>query len=166
MHRQQSSWQASTFLQTSTQTLATVEDVMQRRRLLCELLEKRKVERQLLLAETRLPVLQARGGRLPDQQSSAHGSGRKYKCQKLFSFKTRSRMIQHEPPDILKKHVWKPCKEPPENPLESDTSVPKKKEKEGHVDSESKTAGGQEKSGSGHIYAVGTSNEDTRCRNH
>lgn len=55
-----------------------------------------------------------------------HESGRKYKYRQRYAIKTRSRMIVHEPPDMLKQYVWKPWTKPPESPREP-ASPPKPK---------------------------------------
>lgn len=50
--------------------------------------------------------------RPPEKSPSPHESGRRYKYRKRFSFKTRSRLEEHEPPDTMKKYKWKPWKQP------------------------------------------------------
>ncbi|KAI7825697.1 hypothetical protein BC939DRAFT_123916 [Gamsiella multidivaricata] len=40
-----------------------------------------------------------------------HSSGRQYKYRERYAIKTRSRLIQHEKPDIFKQYVWKAPKE-------------------------------------------------------
>jgi hypothetical protein len=66
--------------------------------------------------------------RAPAVLPPPHESGRKYKYRQRFAIKTRSRMIEHEPPDILKQFVSKPWTAPPESP-EEPPSPPKPKPK-------------------------------------
>jgi len=67
--------------------------------------------------------------RPPDQCPHPHDSGRKYMYRKRFSFKTRSRLKEHEPPDAMKKYQWKPWKKAPDCPLDRTTYVPQNKNK-------------------------------------
>ena len=56
--------------------------------------------------------------RAPVQPPPPHDSGRQYKYRQRYAIKTRSRMIEHEPPDVLKQFSWKPWTKPPESPQE------------------------------------------------
>jgi len=55
--------------------------------------------------------------RPPEQWPPCHSSGRRFKYRKRYSFKTRSRGIQHPPPDAMKRYSWKEWKEP-ESPVD------------------------------------------------
>ncbi|KAF9201869.1 hypothetical protein BGZ59_002472, partial [Podila verticillata] len=56
--------------------------------------------------------------RAPVLSPPPHTSGRKYKYRQRYAIKTRSRMVKHEPPDVLKQFVWKPWTKIPESPKE------------------------------------------------
>lgn len=56
--------------------------------------------------------------RAPVLSPPPHTSGRKYKYRLRYAIKTRSRMVKHEPPDVLKQFVWKPWTKIPESPKE------------------------------------------------
>lgn len=56
--------------------------------------------------------------RAPVLSPPPHTSGRKYKYRQRYAIKTRSRMVKHEPPDVLKQFVWKPWTKIPESPEE------------------------------------------------
>lgn len=47
-----------------------------------------------------------------------HASGRKYKYCQWYAIKTRSCMVKHEPPDVLKQFIWKPWTKIPKLPDE------------------------------------------------
>ncbi|KAF9119275.1 hypothetical protein BGW39_000423, partial [Mortierella sp. 14UC] len=55
---------------------------------------------------------------LPEQRPRQHESGRKYKYRQRFAVKTRSHLQKHEPPEPLKQYQLKPCKSPPDSPLD------------------------------------------------
>jgi len=54
--------------------------------------------------------------RPPIQSPPLHSSGEPYKYRERYAIKTRSRLIQHEKPDVYKQYVWKPPKENTESP--------------------------------------------------
>ncbi|KAF9324069.1 hypothetical protein BG006_000898 [Podila minutissima] len=66
--------------------------------------------------------------RAPALSPPTNNSGRKYKYRERYAIKTRSRMIEHEPPDVMKQYTWKPWVAPPQSPKE-DPSPPTPKEK-------------------------------------
>ncbi|KAF9921950.1 hypothetical protein FBU30_007995 [Linnemannia zychae] len=49
--------------------------------------------------------------RAPDRLPPPHSSGRPYKYRERYSIKTRSRLIQHEQPDIFKQYTWRAPRE-------------------------------------------------------
>ncbi|GJJ71545.1 hypothetical protein EMPS_04256 [Entomortierella parvispora] len=53
----------------------------------------------------------------PAISPSPHASGRKYKYRQRYAIKTRSRIIEHDPPDVLKQYTLKPWTEPPPRPV-------------------------------------------------
>ncbi|KAG0015364.1 hypothetical protein BGZ82_001431, partial [Podila clonocystis] len=54
---------------------------------------------------------------------SKKSSGKKYKYRERYAIKTRTRIMKHEPPDILKQYTWKPWTSRPESPRETITST-------------------------------------------
>ncbi|KAI8357055.1 hypothetical protein B0O80DRAFT_305477 [Mortierella sp. GBAus27b] len=56
--------------------------------------------------------------RPPEQWPPCHSSGRRFKYRKRYSPKTRSRSIEHPPPDTMKRYSWKEWKETPESPAD------------------------------------------------
>ncbi|GJJ67737.1 hypothetical protein EMPS_00083 [Entomortierella parvispora] len=59
--------------------------------------------------------------RAPESPPPPHASGKKYKYRQRYAVKTRSRIIEHDPPDIFKQHIWKPWTEPPQSPAAPNT---------------------------------------------
>ncbi|KAF9898514.1 hypothetical protein BX616_003919 [Lobosporangium transversale] len=63
--------------------------------------------------------------RFPEQWPPPHESERRYKYRKRFSLKTRTRLLEHEPPEKMKQYVLKPWT----SRDQSDSKPPKKKQR-------------------------------------
>jgi hypothetical protein len=64
--------------------------------------------------------------RPPEKRPPPHKSGRRYKHRPRYAIKTRTRKLEHEPPEGFKKYKLKPCKRP-EPKDNADTSSTAKK---------------------------------------
>ncbi|KAK3821217.1 MAG: hypothetical protein J3Q66DRAFT_148948 [Benniella sp.] len=56
--------------------------------------------------------------RPPEHWPPCHSSGRRFKYRTRYSLKTRSRGIQHPPPDTMKRYSWKEWREKTESPTD------------------------------------------------
>ncbi|ORZ08508.1 hypothetical protein BCR41DRAFT_145368 [Lobosporangium transversale] len=68
--------------------------------------------------------------RAPVQWPPSHSSGRKCKYRERCSFKTRSRKLEHVPPEIMKQYKQKKYKDNPNTNALASSKQKKKKEKE------------------------------------
>jgi len=64
--------------------------------------------------------------RPPEQWPNPHESGRVYKYRKRYSFKTRSRVVDHPAPERMTRYKWKAWSKKPETPI-TDEKPPKPK---------------------------------------
>ncbi|KAF9347165.1 hypothetical protein BGX34_003342 [Mortierella sp. NVP85] len=62
-----------------------------------------------------------------EQWPNPHDSGREYKYRKRYSFKTRSRVVDHPSPERMKRYKWKAWNKNPESPINTDEKPAKPK---------------------------------------